>query len=112
VTASPIRALSGQEASGAIRRRLETLKKRPSAELSALPEWASEEDRLADQPVDITTYRDTLPQGGLKIVVQLSTRGEPFLRIFRARQVFAEGFEIDSNGRIRDLAENELYDFM
>jgi hypothetical protein len=42
----------------------------------------------------------------------LSTRGETFLRIFRARQVFAEGFEIDSNGRIRDLAENELYGFI
>jgi hypothetical protein len=76
VTATPIRALSGEE------------------------------------PVDITTYREYSSSGWAEDRCALSTRGETFLRIFRARQVFAEGFEIDSNGRIRDLAENELYGFI
>jgi hypothetical protein len=47
----------------------------------------------------------------LRIIVQLGTKPQRFLMFFSTHQVFAQGFELDSQGRHRELPEDELWDY-
>jgi len=105
------KSLSEEAAVAAIRHRLDPFEAKPRAELASLPECSSDEIELDGITVLITTYREEAKNGPLRVIVQLSTRGEPFLKIFRSRQVFVEGFEIQDEGIVRPLKQDEMYDY-
>ena len=60
---------------------------------------------------DLTVYRDSLPSGACKVVVQLSVDHGRFLLFFRHGQSFAEGLEFTRAAEPRRLREDELYEF-
>jgi hypothetical protein len=88
--------LREQAAEAEIQSRLAALRRLPFAELSRMPEWRTEESVLVDEPVRITTYRELVSSGLLRVVVQLSTKPQRFLMFVSTHQVFAQGFETTS----------------
>jgi len=105
------KSVSEELAVAAIRQRLDPLQTKPRKELATLPEWSSDEIALDGIPALITTYREEAKDARLRVIVQLSTKGEPFLKVFRSRQVFVEGFEFQGEGEVRPLEQSEMYDY-
>ena len=103
------RRMSQEAAEAALRKRMGVLQARPREELAVLPEWSSEDAVVEGLPSRITTYREESDDGRLRIILQLSTNAKPFLVIFYSRQVFVEGFEIQPEGGIRPLRQDEMY---
>ena len=101
--------MSQEAAEVALRNRLEVLQARSRKELAVLPEWSSDDTVVEGMPSRITTYREEGDQGRLRIILQLSTNEKPFLGIFRSRQVFVEGFEVQPDGDVRLLRQDEMY---
>ena len=85
------------------RSRLERLKELSFEELSALPEILEE----LDGEVKVTTYRDLLPDGRLRIVVQGYLH-----RILGIGSITAEGFIVGSDGVHTSVSEEMIWDFM
>ncbi len=103
------RGMTQAAAQATLRSRLEVLQTRSREELGALPEWSSEDAVVEGWPSRITTYRELGDGGLLRIILQLNTNEKPFLVIFRSRQVFVEGFEVQPEGSIRALRQDEMY---
>lgn len=100
-----------EAADATIRARLAQLKQLPRAELESLPASSSQKMTLAGHVVTITTYREQAEQGECRVVVQVSTPMRPFLKFFATNEDFAAGIAFNADGAIRDLQENELYDY-
>ncbi len=87
----------------ATRSRLERLKELSFEELSTLPEILED----LDGEVKVTTYRDLLPDGRLRIVVQGYLH-----RILGIGSITAEGFIVGSDGVHASVPEEMIWDFM
>jgi hypothetical protein len=95
-----------------LRRRLESLRARPYAELKDLPEWSTEDVVVEGIEAGITVYREGNAPAPMEIVVQFATESKPFLHFLRTSQVVAEGFRVFPDGAISDMPERELYAWM
>ena len=75
-------------------------------ELAILPDHETDDLKSGNYEVKLTTYRDSLEDGRLQVVVQW---------YFHIRlgfgQIGADGFTISKDSAARDLEEKELYDF-
>ena len=91
-------------------RRLESLRLLPFAELIALPAFTTATSKIRDRRVDVTTYRDVLPDGKLRIVVQVFVQGLWFGLGFR--WVTAQGFVVGHEGSVTAIPQDELYEFI
>ncbi len=89
----------------AVSAKVAALKEKPYAYLVALRPQESEE--LEALHLTLTVWRDELPSGETRIVVQAYRH---FLLGFG--QVSAQGFAIDKGGRVRDLLAEEIFDFI
>ena len=91
-------------------RQLESLRPLPFAELMALPASTTEMSKIRGRKVDVTTYRDVLADGRLRIVVQVFVRGPWFGLGFR--WVTAQGFVVGHDGSVAAIPYGELYEFI
>ena len=84
--------------------RLEALRAQPYSQLAALPSRSSADANGAN--AQISTYRDDVGSGRLRIVVQAIVPGwlgSSFVR--------AWGFTVDPDGAVASLGEEALWDF-
>ena len=88
-------------------KRLVALRKKSFDELSAIPDYETEDLKAGQCEVKVTTYRDTLEDGRLQIVVQW---------YFNIRLGFghtgANGFTIGKDNATQNVEEKALYEFM
>jgi hypothetical protein len=86
--------------------RLAELRSLSHAVLSALP--AVEEHLLTDTPkrAILSVYRDDLPSGELRVVVQLVVMG-----VLGSARIWAQGFRLRHGGEPVRTTDEELYDF-
>lgn len=90
-----------------IRSRLQDLKRRPFDEIAQLKDYQSERTRLEGKPLTLSVWKDAISDHELRVVVQAYRHW--FLGIGR---MAAQGFVIDRSGSVRDLSNEELYDFI
>ena len=92
--------------------RLERLRNRPFADLERLPRFAG--DRLTHDgvPLDFGTYRETLADGRIHIVVQAYMFQRKVLLFFESGTILADGFLASPTGEIQPMAKEDLYDYM
>jgi hypothetical protein len=90
----------------AAKERLAALRRQSFEQLSALPESTTEPYPVRGKRVDLSTWRDVLPSGELRIVVQLYQHG----RLGMGR-IFATGFAVNGRGETRELPREELAPF-
>ncbi len=86
--------------------RLAALRQKTYVELAVLPEVETDNLKSGKYEVKLTTYRDSLEDGGLQIVVQWYFH----IRLGIGR-IGADGFTMSRGGTTRDLEEKDLYDF-
>ena len=91
--------------------RLDLLRRTPYAGLAELPPWESRDIDVGGVAIVVTTYRVSLDDGALKIVVQASMDRRRFL-FGRLGRLTAQGFLRDGAGGTRDMQEKELYDYV
>jgi hypothetical protein len=98
------------EAQAEMQQRIEGLCCLQYHDLCELPSWQVDQSTCEGVEVHYTTYRETLPDGRVQIVVQACTSGGKFLFIKFSR-VAAEGFRTAASGAIEPMLESDLYDF-
>ena len=87
-------------------RRVERLRRLSFAEVSALPERVDETDAVRDREVAVATYRDGLPDGRIRVVVQAY-----FHRFLGIGTMTADGLIIAPNGTRDSVPEEMMWDF-
>jgi|SRR6266496_5221791 hypothetical protein len=87
--------------------RVQSLRARSFSELCALPSHESEVVRVGDQEVSVCTYRDMLPDGRVRIVVQAYR-----YRFLGAGTMTADGFIMSPDGAVSDVPEKMMYEFI
>jgi hypothetical protein len=92
--------------SSAANERLAALRRQSFEQLSALPESTAEPYPVPGKRVDLSTWRDVLPSGELRIVVQLYQHGR-----FGIGRMFAAGFAVNGRDETRELTREELAPF-
>jgi hypothetical protein len=85
---------------------LVTLSAQPYEALAALPPVSSEEILGFPKPATLTTYRDALPQGKIRVVVQLVVKG-----ILGTARIWAKGFFLLPSSQPVPATDEELYEF-
>jgi hypothetical protein len=85
--------------------RLGTLRTQPYAQLAKLPAYSGED--INDAKAQLSTYRDDIGSGRLRIVVQVIVPGWLGFSSF----VRAWGFTVDPDGSVAALNEEALWDF-
>jgi hypothetical protein len=87
--------------------RVPPLKARSFLELCALPASKCEDVQVGDQAVNVCTYRDILPDGRVRIVVQAYR-----YRVLGAGTMIAEGFIMAPDGSVSEVPEKMMYEFI
>jgi len=62
-------------------------------------------------PAYVTTYVEAPDQDRRWVVVELCSVGKPVLRVFRMRQCFLDGFEVNPSGESRSLGDHEMWKY-
>jgi hypothetical protein len=88
-------------------RRVERLRLLPFAEVSALPQRQDEMEAVGDREVDVATYRDTLPDGRIRVVVQAY-----FHRFLGIGTMTADGFIIAAEGSHTTVPQEMMWEFV
>jgi acylphosphatase len=86
--------------------KLDRLRQMSHAILAALPPCTSEVTQLEDQEVNTATWRDLLPDGRVRIVVQAYR-----YRLLETGTMAAVGFTVSSDGVASDLQPEDLYEY-
>ena len=90
-----------------LEKRLAALREKPFDELAGLPNYEVDDLDAGKYEVSITTYRDSLEDGRLQIVVQWY-----FHMRLGFGQIRADGFTISKDNVTEKMDEKVLYDFM
>jgi hypothetical protein len=88
-------------------RRLEPLRVLSFAELSALPEVREDTEQIGKREIQVATYRDVLPDGRLRIVVQAYLH-----RFLGIGSITADGFIIASDGALTPVPQEMIWEFV
>jgi hypothetical protein len=88
-------------------RRVERLRGLSFAELGALPEVQEESERVGKREVKVATYRDGLPDGRLRIMVQAYLH-----RFLCIGSVTADGFIVASDGTLSPVPQEMIWEFV
>lgn len=88
-------------------RRISGLKKKSFIELSQLEDYQGEKVTQNGKSCTVAVWKDAISDDELRIVIQIYRYW--FLGIGK---MDADGFKIDSEGKISDLTKEELYDFI
>ena len=88
-------------------RRLERLRVLSFVELSALPDVREDTEQLGKREIQVATYRDVLPDGRLRIVVQ--TYLHHFLGI---GSITADGFIVAVDGALTPVPQEMIWEFV
>ena len=94
--------------------RLDRLRLLTPEALAGLPALANDVERIEGRQVTLSTYQEKLKTGDALIVVQGFLHSWRFPTYFGAAGVgymYAEGFMLDSDGRVRDPDEDLLWVF-
>ena len=87
--------------------RVPPLKACSFSDLCTLPPHKSEVLRVGDQEVSVCTYRDMLPDGRVRIVVQAYR-----YRLLGAGTMTADGFIMSPDGSVGEVPEKMIYEFI
>ncbi len=85
---------------------LAALVAQPYETLAALPPVSAKEIAGSARPATLTTYRDVLSEGRLRVVVQLVVKG-----ILGSARIWAKGFFLVPAGQPVEATHEELYEF-
>ncbi|MFM2081787.1 MAG: hypothetical protein RL380_478 [Verrucomicrobiota bacterium] len=88
-------------------RRLARLRGLSVAELNALPEAHEEVERIGKREIQVATYRDVLPDGRLRIMVQAYLH-----RVLGIGSITADGFIIASDGSQSSVPQEMVWEFV
>ena len=99
--------VSADEVWAIAKERAQRLRSRSFSELSALPPSMPEMVLVQDQKVDTWTYRDTLTDGRVRIVVQAYR-----YRLLGGGTMTAEGFIMSPDGLISGVPKEMMYEFI
>lgn len=88
-------------------RRLERLRVLSFVELSALPEVREDTEQLGKREIQVATYRDVLPDGRLRIMVQAYLH-----RFLGIGSITADGFIIASDGALTAVPQEMIWEFV
>ncbi len=87
-------------------RRLERLRALSFVELSALPEVREDTEQLGKREIRVATYRDVLPDGRLRIMVQAYLH-----RFLGIGSITADGF-IAPDGALTPVPQEMIWEFV
>ena len=87
--------------------RLRELKQQSFAELSRLADYQGERVRMGGKSFTLSVWKDSISDHEVRVVVQAY---RPW--VLGIGRMAAQGFVIDRSGAIRDLKNEELYDFI
>ena len=87
--------------------RVPPLKVRSFSHLCALPPHKSEVVHVGDQEVKVCTYREMLPDGRVRIVVQAYR-----YRLLGVGTMTADGFIMSPDGVVSEVPEKMMYEFI
>jgi hypothetical protein len=87
-------------------RRVERLRGLSFAEVSALAERVDEMEAVRDREVAVATYRDQLPDGRIRVVVQAY-----YHRFLGIGTMTADGFIIASDGTRAPVPQEMMWEF-
>jgi hypothetical protein len=88
-------------------RRVERLRLLSFVEIAALPTRQDDVEQVRDRQVAVATYRDSLPDGRIRIVVQAY-----FHRILGIGTMTAEGFIIASDNTRSPVPQEMMWEFV
>ncbi len=94
--------------------RLEILRAMPIERLRELPEEKHEEQTVGDTQTSYTTYRASLANGGLLVVVQafIPTLSWPtYISFAGVGRMYAEGFVASQDGKTIDAPDELLWEY-
>ena len=86
---------------------IERLRALSFAELGALPEVHEETKRVGKRDVKVATYRDVLPDGRLRIMVQAYLH-----RFLGIGSITAYGFIVESDGTQSAVRQEMIWEFV
>jgi len=95
------------EVQGIATRRVERLRLLPFKEVSALPERQNETEAVGDREVAVAIYRDSLPDGRIRVVVQAY-----FHRFLVIGTMIADGFVIAPDGTHTSVPQAMMWEFI
>ena len=78
----------------------------PPATLRTLPPWSGETVRVRGADIRLATYREDLPNGAVRVVAQAY-----LARLLGLGTIAAVGFDVDSHGDLRELCDEDLWDY-
>jgi hypothetical protein len=87
--------------------RAATARRLAATTLRALPLCETETIRARGAGITLAVYREDLPEGAVRIVAQAY-----LVRFLGIGTIAAAGFDVDSNGAIRDLSDEDLWDYL
>jgi hypothetical protein len=87
-------------------RRVERLRLLPFVEVAALPERQDETERVRDREVAVATYRDKLPDGRIRVVVQAY-----FHRLLGIGTMTADGFILAPDNTRSPVPQEMMWEF-
>jgi hypothetical protein len=88
-------------------RRLELLRVLSFVELGALPEVREDSEQLGNREIQVATYRDVLPDGRLRIMVQAYLH-----RFLGIGSITADGFIIAADGVLSQVPQEMIWEFI
>ena len=83
------------------------LKKKSFTELSQLEDYQEEKTVHNEHSYTMVIWKDTISDTELRVVIQIYCYW-----ILGIGNMYADGFRKNSEGKIRNLTEEELYDFI
>jgi hypothetical protein len=99
-------AASGSLQAQEVTRRVGSLRLLSFEEIAALPERQDESEYVRSCKVAVTTYRDKLPDGRIRVVVQAY-----FHRFLGIGTMAADGFIIAPDGTISPVPQEMMWEF-
>jgi len=87
--------------------RIERLSRLPAESLHALPSKNVEELKLGRKKLEMCTFKDSLPNSEILIIVQCMNS-----RMFAWGRMAAEGIVVDSDGRVRQAEEQLMWEYV
>ena len=88
-------------------RRVDRLRQLPFAEVLALPQRLDEMEAVGEREVAVATYRESLPDGRIRVVVQAY-----FHRFLGIGTMTADGFIIAPDGTHAPVPQEMMWEFI
>lgn len=79
--------------------------------LAALPRWSGEGEVVDGFSAEIITLKAYSKDGLLRIILQLNANERPLFGPVKSRQMFMEGFEVQPSGEMKQLDQEEMYEY-